>query len=495
MSGIFGAMTTGVSGLKGFGTALNHVSENISNVTTLGYKRIETRFSTLLTNSSSRVHSAAGANTVPSYRISSQGLQEQSDISTHLSVTGTGMFIVSDTLSTSPVTSYGRNAFYTRAGDFTVDQDGYLKNGAGYYLQGWELDINGDVVNTSQIAPLRVTGIVDAPSATTTIEYNVNLPANSPSATTAQYGAVTESNAKNFLQNQPTHPLTENILGPNQILIYDALANEYSVEIYWYKLDGYPPPVDNNLWEWELHVVDANGNDVPVIGVDTNTGLNSNLSGESLHGVVQFDDVGTLSRQFIENPFGHSFDSNTSATLLPLTGSYQFDIDFSSYAAGTSLPTSPQRITWNIGQPGSVSNSTTQFHDDFTVLGFSQDGYGSGTVYDMEFEDDGTISLYFDNGSSVPRYKIPIADFANYNGLMLTNGNAYTATSLSGDGFYGVAGQNGLGSVIGNNLERSNVDLADEFTKMIVIQRAYSANSRIVSVADQLLEEITNVTR
>ncbi len=500
---VFGAMTTGVSGLKGFGGALNHISENISNVTTLGYKRVETRFSTLVTTSTSRVHNAGGANIKPSFRISSQGLQQQSDVSTHLSVTGEGMFTVTDQLPVSAITSYGRNSFYTRAGDFIVDQDGYLKNGAGYYLQGWTTDSSGDVINTSQLAPLRVTDIVDAPMQTTTIDYNVNVPSGVPQPSDVDlYNSTSPADALD-----PTHGAYGSVFGPNQILIYDSLGGEHSLSMYWTKVPanravGAGSVFGNNANpnKWLVSIIPSSS--IPGVTIETEfNGIGAAPQTEARELGIEFNSDGSIAGIY-RNESHNVYNTGAAAppgiagwSSMVLEPSASVDIDL-VYTGGTYLPTSAQTVTIDFGTLNATSGSTTQWNEpDISIRNFLQDGNPAGAVENIDIDGEGLINLNFDNGNSTPRYKIPIARFANYNGLQLIDGNAYLATSFSGDAFYAAAGDNGLGTITSNNLELSNVDLADEFTKMIVVQRAYSGNARVVTVAAQLLEEVTAITR
>ncbi len=493
---VFGAMNTGVSGLKGFGNALNHISENISNVTTIGYKRIETRFSTLVTNSTPRLHSAGGATTVPSYRINSQGLQEQSDVATHMSITGSGMFVVSDEVNTSPLVSFGRNLYYTRAGDYGVDEDGYLKNGAGYFLQGWQLDTaTGQVLNTSQLTPMRVTDIVDAPVATTTIDYVSNVPSSAAAAAEADIDGTNGFTSPSNVSS--TAGSYDSIFGPSQILFYDTLGGEHTMSMYWTKVpntagyglafdDGVQAPAVNPN-KWLLTMIPDPGGAVTL----RHSGEAVGATRSEIELGVEFDDDGTIIDTW-SHTGANLYGAGAGGTWNQLN-SAGFDVVVDYPVTGT-LPTNPQTITIDLGTIGASSGSTTQWNEpDLSIRNFQQDGVPAGAVENLSIDSDGFVQLAFDNGTTKPFYKIPVASFANFDGLQLTDGNAYTVTSLSGDAFYTDAGTNGMGTFTSNNLEKSNVDLADEFTKMIIVQRAYSANARVVTIADELLTEATRL--
>ncbi len=504
MTGIFGALTTGVSGLKGTGSSLNHISDNIANVTTVGYKRVDTRFQTLVTTSNGRVHSAGGAVTTPQYRINAQGLQEQSDVGTHMSVTGSGMFVVTDEVSNTPLTSFGQNFYYTRAGDFGIDENGYLKNGNGYYLQGWNLDANGDVQNVSQIQPLRVTGLVSSPTATTQVDYQAIVPSD---VTPVERVDIAAEASPQAILDDPNHPAHNSVFGPDQIVFYDSLGGEHTMSLYWTRFTdtraGAPAAYSNpNFGFYALTVMfDSTipGNTMTVRGISPITGTAINGPMDMMDALIGFREnqpgeprsIGGI----ITNTIGLSYyDDGGVPPLSGGTGNVSADFSFELTYSGSYLTGTTQNITIDLGETRSLENSTVSWDtDDVDVLELSQDGKPAGTMQDLSIDGDGVVNIDYDNGTSQAYYKIPMAQFSNYDGLQLTHGNAYTVTSFSGDAFYTHAGENGVGTFTSNSIERSNVDLADEFTKMIVIQRAYSANARIVTVASQLLEEVTSI--
>ena len=113
----------------------------------------------------------------------------------------------------------------------------------------------------------------------------------------------------------------------------------------------------------------------------------------------------------------------------------------------------------------------------------------------MNIGEDGTVTALFDNGEQREIFQLPIAMFANPNGLGIRSGNAYSQTDTSGDILLQSANTSGAGVVASSALEASTVDLAEEFTKMITTQRAYSASARIITTADEMLEELIRIRR
>ena len=137
----------------------------------------------------------------------------------------------------------------------------------------------------------------------------------------------------------------------------------------------------------------------------------------------------------------------------------------------------------------------TQSDAASTLYSATPNGALFGALTGVRVDGDGKVIAKFDNGVKKPIYQLPIATFLNPDGLAPLNGNAYNASVESGDVSLKVANQGGAGAVQSSALEQSTVDLAKEFSDMIVIQRAYSAASKIITMADQMLDELTNMKR
>ena len=152
------------------------------------------------------------------------------------------------------------------------------------------------------------------------------------------------------------------------------------------------------------------------------------------------------------------------------------------------------RITLDFGRVGEA-NGFTQFGAEFTPGFITQNGSQFGTLAGVTIDANGLLTALFDNGETRPVYKIPIATFVNVNGLNARTGNVWNQTQASGDNTLREANNGIAGAVTLAALESSTVDIGEEFTKMIVVQRAYSASTRIISTADEMLEELVRIKR
>ena len=141
------------------------------------------------------------------------------------------------------------------------------------------------------------------------------------------------------------------------------------------------------------------------------------------------------------------------------------------------------------------SLSTTQFASSSTTIFQSATGYGAGDLQSVSVGTDGGITGQYSNGEVIPLYRVALAKFQNMQGLYKEGGNLFRETRLSGDPITARPGTNGLGSISPNSLEQSNVDIATEFVKMITTQRGFQANSKIITVTDQMLAELINLKR
>ncbi|CAO3451279.1 flagellar hook-basal body complex protein [Azospirillum largimobile] len=182
---IFGSMTTAVLGLNAQSKALGHISDNIANSSTIGYKRVDSAFETMVLQSSQRLHEPGGVTAQPVFMNNIQGSLTQVQSPTNIAIQGQGFFSVtkvatqgsSTLVQTQTGTVSSSAAFYTRAGDFELDKSRYLVNSAGYALNGWLVDPVTGVLHKDQVAPIQVNSLIDKPVATNTIDLSANLPA------------------------------------------------------------------------------------------------------------------------------------------------------------------------------------------------------------------------------------------------------------------------------------------------------------------------------
>ena len=417
---IFGAMYAGVSGLAAQSQAIGMISDNIANVNTVGYKGLRTSFSTLVTQSGSQtLHSPGGVQSRPIQTVDSQGLLQGSTSETDIAVIGNGFYVVNDNAAGTG------EVLYTRAGQFTTDENGDLRNAAGYYLQGWPLDPTGALPATpsvlSSVQTVNLASLSGNALPTTTIDLGANLPSTAA--------------------NGETHSITAQV--------FDSLGNPHNLQID-FVYDSATP-------EWDITVQD------PTL---SSTGAVSGTVTGPVARSISFDGVGT-----------------PAAITFPA-----IDITWTATTAAASS------ISVDLGTVG-LTDGMTQFAGDFTLGFINQDGVRFGNFTGVNIDDDGFVTALFDNGQQQPVYKLPLAVFPAPNALEQRDGNAYIATDNSGTVILLEANTGAAGSVASSALESSNVELADEFTNMIVTQRAYSANARIITTADEMLEELVRISR
>ena len=201
------------------------------------------------------------------------------------------------------------------------------------------------------------------------------------------------------------------------------------------------------------------------------------------------------------NGTAHQVDKNQAITFdsdgLP-SGFAVSEMEIIGFANGAANmdddASNSTRLTLDFGRVGEA-NGFTQFGAEFTPGFITQNGSQFGTLAGVTIDEDGLMTALFDNGETRPIYKIPIATFVNVNGLNARTGNVWNQTQASGDNTLREANNGVAGSVTQAALESSTVDIGEEFTKMIVVQRAYSASTRIISTADEMLEELVRIKR
>ncbi|PZQ52018.1 MAG: flagellar hook protein FlgE [Novosphingobium pentaromativorans] len=436
---LYSALYAGVSGLGAQASAMATVADNITNVNTIGYKGVSAQFQTLVTDGKMKSsYSAGGVTAAPKALISKQGLLQASSSLTDIGIDGAGFFVVRSSADNS-----GQIA-YTRAGSFTPDADGYLRNTAGYYLTGWPLDASGNYVNNgsfTSLEPIKPNSLTGAALPTTKISMRANLDSTAEPITGAY---VPGSMASGALSPQFSRSME----------IYDSQGTPHSLTFNFVKTAA-------NEW-----VAEISGDPTQIT---TSNGA-AITDGVLASGTVKFNADGSLDVA--------GSDPDLFANL---------DIGWANGAGSTP-------ITLGLGTNGGL-DGLTQFGSDSALLSSSVDGGVLGTVASVEISDKGIVSAVFDDGTTRAIYQLPIATFQNPDGLTRTSGNAYVASAISGNVAINEPGALGGGSISAGVLEASNVDLASEFSNMILFQRAYSASSKIITTVDDMLQEVSNLKR
>jgi len=221
-------------------------------------------------------------------------------------------------------------------------------------------------------------------------------------------------------------------------------------------------------------------------------------------GTITFNAASGVISDIGFDEFTHAVDYDISDPLNWTTKSEATDLTNGYFTlAPDFLGGSPLTVEIDFGSvysSGAVawlndSLSTTQFASSSTTIFQSATGYGAGDLQSVSVGTDGGITGQYSNGEVIPLYRVALAKFQNMQGLYKEGGNLFRETRLSGVPITARPGTNGLGGISPNSLEQSNVDIATEFVKMITTQRGFQANSKIITVTDQMLAELINLKR
>jgi len=430
---ISSAMQAGVAGLKANSKAVMKVSENIANSATVGYKR---SFADMVTTTAGG-SSGQGVKAVGKQQVSLEGSQTSTSSMSDLSIAGSGFFMVSKNPN-DPVES---NYFLTRAGSFTPDENGFLRNSAGYYLASFPVDADGTLggVDRTSVRDLTTVNISDASQtaeASTTATVTGSLP-----STETGTGDVRA-------------PFVSTMRYTNALGAVESLSFSYQ-----------PSDTTANLWT------------VTVTGHDG-----------TVYGTIDIDYFDSGATPGAPNSYTGTADpalAAPSAFAMAADGTLTLTIDNGAV---------PQTISISLGAPGTY-DGITQFAGDFAPQRFDVDGSEVSVIASTEFDDKGILWGVYENGERKALYRVPVATVDNPDGLTAINGNAWSISRASGDMLLNLSGENGAGTISSYTLEESNVDIAEEMTNLIRIQRAYSSNATTVRTADEMLQETTSLKR
>lgn len=433
--GVSSSLFSGVSGLNANGNAMSVIGNNIANANTIGFKNSRTVFGDLL---SSSISGSGGTSQVGRGvglsvvdNIFSQGTFENTETNTDLAIEGAGFFIVSD-----PATGNIANN-YTRAGAFRFDEGGYLVNPEGMNVMGYQLDTNGKTFG--DLTPIWAnTQSFSSAGPTGNITLNTNIDSDSAAIATG-FDIANPSTSSHYASS---------------IRIFDSQGGTHLMTTYFTKT------VDNT-WEWNS-VVDGGE-------VNGGTAGTLELVGQ---GVMTFDVNGDL-------------DLTASGTGNPLTtpGSFTTTAGTLDWANGADQG---QQVTFDM--------QTTQYASPSVVVSQAQDGFGTGTLVKLSIDNNGNVIGNFSNGTPRKLMQLALAKFTNPGAMAKAGNNMWSESGSSGPPVVGTVGS-GVGSIFTNALEMSNVDLAQEFVKMITTQRGFSANSKTITTTDEMLAEVINLKR
>jgi flagellar hook protein FlgE len=457
--GLFDALSSAVSGLQAQSFAMQNISGNIANSQTIAFKGVNTSFQDLIPGGGALTNQPAGgvvANAVATNSV--QGAIQTGTVGTDMAINGDGYFIVQKPVGyngTTPI--FGGVDSYTRRGDFQLNAQGFLVNNAGYYLEGIPIDPTTGNPTGSVGAPLQFANNFLPANPSSTVTYGINLP--TTPATAAYNSQVPNSellNTANFTVD-PTIAGTGTVVGTDvstfvnesvdggTVTLYDPNGTPANLELRWAKTDSV---ASGGTDTWQLFYQ-----------------VNGNATGAA----VAWQNAGT------SFTFNGSGQLNPSVTNLALTG-----VTINGVTIGNLNVTMP---TGSITQFSNVSGNTT-------VNNMQQNGYAAGQLQTIQVGTNGTITGTFSNGQNVPLAEVPLVHFNSPDNLKALDGGAYEQTQASGTALTGASGQ-----IVGQSLEGSNTDIATEFTKLIVTQQAYSANTKVITTANQMSQDLLNILR
>ncbi len=427
------SLFTGVSGMKASGIALSVIGDNIANLNTIGFKSNRVTFGDVMsqTLASGTSSSQVGRGVL---------MSDISPLFTQGSFESTGsaldMAIDGDGFF---VVRDNSGAYYTRVGQFTINKDGLLVNADGMRVQGYGYTPAGQL--TGILGNIDVSAFNNSTESTGNINISANIDARLTEVPTGFDIDFNNDGVDGDIDPNSYH-------FSSVVPVYDSLGNSRNLTLYFTKTAG-------NTWQWNAVINDA----------------------DSASGVTEIQASGAM-------------DFDSTGALVNLTSS-------TGSATGTTVSE-----VFNFGG-GATANQEinlnflnfTQLASESATIFQSQDGFPAGTLKGLAVSQEGVISGIFTNGQIKPIAQLAVAKFMAPTQLTKFGRNLYSESYESGIATIGTPNKSGLGRVLSNSLELSNVDVAEEFVRMISAQRGFQANSRIITTTDELLQEMINLKR
>lgn len=421
-----------LSGLDAASTSLEVTSNNIANARTNGFKEARAEFGDVFASSISDAASTAPGRGVRVNRIAQQFFQGTVDFTSRnldLAINGDGFFVLQGD---------DGGIEYTRAGAYSADRDGFIVNHKLQKLQIYPALTVAGVTSftTGVLQDLQLPLSNSAPNATDNLTAAMNLDA----------AALQPVGTFDPTVNNP--PLATEYNYSTSSTVYDSLGDSHTLSMYFVKLDADPvgPPVvgDNT---WDVHTL--------IDGIDVTPAGTANQ--------LIFDSVGNL--QSINGAAGQTsmiLDPVTFGGANPITVQYDF-------------------------------TDMTQYGGDFAVSNITQDGFATGRLSGLDIDAEGVVFARYTNGQATALGKVALARFNSPQNLNKVGDTNWAESFASGQGLLGEATTSSFGSIQSGALEASNVDLAEQLVNLITSQRAFQANSKVVTSVDQILQTIINI--
>jgi flagellar hook protein FlgE len=453
---VLGALNAGVSGMDAQAAALSAISNNVANSQTVGYKETDTSFVDYVTQASATSEAPGSVAALPQYMNATAGTPTQTGNPTSLAVSGAGFFPVQLPVGTSGAGTAGFSPlqYYTQAGDFSPNNQGYLQNSEGYVLDGFPAaNAAGTSFNTNALQPIQINQAPSPPVATQNVSVTGNVGSTPPAGTSSYTSSVQ---------------------------IFDAAGNQQTLNLNWSQVTAKGPvsatnpisatnPVVPN--EWDLTVATADG------AQSTSPMLVTFNSSAGAPGTIE--SIGAASAPGSITATAPTLQTANSAATIGLT---------LNFGQGT------QQVALNLGQFG-TTNGITQFAGTSYAQSAppAQDGLPQGNYNGVTIASNGNVVVNYSNGATNTIAQVPLANFADPDALQQQSGQAFTATTDSGVANIVAPGTGGTGTLVAGSVEGSNVDIATQFTQMIVAQQAYTANSKVITTANSMLQVAVNM--
>ena len=432
---MFTAFSTALSALDANTTAIDVVSNNLANLNTTGYKASVVSFQDLVTESIGAGLGATqvgfGTGTPFTVREFTQGATQSSTGLLDGAIQGDGFFIVKS--------SQGAQDF-TRAGNFQVDDSGYLTTMTGQRVQGWTQDASGVVDTNQPIGDIPVpVGTLKAPIASQVFSVNLNL--NAAGAAGQASGSFS-----------------------TPINVVDSLGMTHTLTLTFTKQ---APDTSNNnsntSWDYTVTIPDAD--------------LTAAQTAPLATGTLVFDTNGNLLTPAATDP-------DVAFTIPTLA-------DGAVIGAQTANPPTNDML-WHLYDSTGASR-ITQYNALSAPSATDVDGSAAASLTNVALTDGGKIVASYSNGTQVIVAQLALASIRNPQSLIAIGNNAFQASAVTALPSIGLPDTGGRGKVLGGSLESSTVDIAKEFTNLIVFQRAYQVNTRVVTTVDQISQDTVNL--
>jgi flagellar hook protein FlgE len=515
---LYGGFSSSVLGMMSQAHALHNIGTNVANVNTGGYKRTDTNFTTVLSRSLQHLSDIGGVRPSDTSTITQQGVVVGSTSQTDVAISGRGFFVLNSQQDGSGI------SLFTRDGSFEIDtvnditvtgiggtsvttKDGYLTDKNGYFVQGWPYT-NGTVTTSGTPTSLRVDQFtfLDQFEATTSGILNLNLPASDTLNHINQYdislvdsAGATQTAKLNFSKTgtnawQVTATTSQSPVSQVDTITLAGPTIEAG-DIYSVTINGNTTTYTTNGAEGSIDTV----RDALINQMNSDTLFNTTstaAAGATGEITITAVTAGTVLTTSVNATNGGVTADNTAGVLtttpnVPNTQTTAATaITFDSLGM-VSTPTSlPLSLSFAGGSTATMAldiSNMTQFFGDFLPVSYSRDGFASASMQSFTFDQSGNVVGNFDDGTYRNVYKLSLGVFSNADGLEARNGNVYAISPESGDVTYVSAGVDGYATFTPNALELSNVDIAEEFTKMMTTQTAYNAASKVFTTADEML--------